>query len=322
MQTREQLYKTAFRQIQSSRQKAVVMADQKRQIAFEKIPQLPKLLGELNRNKALASRYSVLGSSEQVEQQKTVILNSEKELQQLLIEYGYNEHSFDPQFSCSLCQDRGEYQGKTCRCVHLLVRQLRRKEISAISALELSTFESFRMEYYPDYYMPEYQGNPRKHMEEILGYCKQYAEHFTTKNPNLLMTGTAGLGKTHLALSIANTAIQRGADVIYISSRNLFDQMEREKFAVSSDLRQMVMEAELLILDDLGTEFLTQYGISFLYDIVNSRILRRLPTIYTTNILKEDMLRARYTEKTASRLLGSCELLNFWGNDIRLLENG
>ncbi len=321
MQTREQLYKSALRQIQSNHQRACVIAQKQYEQACAEIPQLPALFGQLNRCKVAVSRCSVFGTPEQLAQQTQQLEAADAELSALLKKHGYHSHSFDPQFSCPLCKDRGEYQGKTCRCVHLLVRQLRRQEISALSALELSRFDTFRLEYYPNQYIAEYGANPRQHMEEIFNYCQKYAEHFTTKNPNLLMTGSAGLGKTHLALAIANTALSRGADVIYISSRNLFDQMEREKFALSSDLRQTVMEAELLILDDLGTEFLTQYGISFLYDIVNTRMLRRLPTIYTTNIVKEEMLRARYTEKTASRLLGSCELLTFFGNDIRLLEH-
>lgn len=321
MQTREQLYKVALRQVQSNRQRACVMANQKYQDACAKIPQLPSLLAQLNHCKATASRLSVFGTPEQLAAQNKQMEQLDAELSALLQQHGYQSNSFDPQFSCSLCQDRGEYQGKTCRCVHLLVRQLRRKEISSLSALELSRFDTFRLDYYPNQYIAEYGANPRQHMQEIFTYCQKYAEHFTTKNPNLLMTGSAGLGKTHLALAIADTALTRGADVIYISSRNLFDQMEREKFSPSSDLRQSIMEAELLILDDLGTEFLTQYGISFLYDIVNTRMLRRLPTIYTTNIVKEEMLRARYTEKTASRLLGSCELLTFFGNDIRLMDH-
>ena len=321
MQTREELYKSAFRQVQSSRQKALVLSKQRYEQACQEVPQLSHLMAQMQSCRAQLSRSMIFGTPQQREELQQKLQQLEQDLSALLQEKGWSAQPFQPQFQCNLCQDKGEYQGKTCRCVHLLVRQLRRKEISSISALELSTFDSFSLEHYPNRYMPEFECNPRKHMAEIFSYCKKYAEHFTTKNPNLLMTGTAGLGKTHLALAIANTAIQRGADVIYISSRNLFDQMELEKFSPTSDLRKMVMEAELLILDDLGTEFLTQYGVSFLYDMVNSRMLRRLPTIYTTNILKEDMLRARYTEKTASRLLGSCELLTFFGEDIRLMEH-
>ena len=81
-----------------------------------------------------------------------------------------------------------------------------------------------------------------------------------------------------------------------------------------------MQEADLLVLDDLGTEFVTNYTVSALYELVNTRMLRRLPTIYTTNIQKEDVLRARYTEKTASRLLGSCEVLDFYGTDQRRRE--
>lgn len=317
MQTKEQLYKTALRQVQSSRQRALVVAKQKYETALQQIPQLGALKNQFRFVQAQLAKSQIMGTTESVASLQQQAQQIEQNINTIVSEHTI---SLQPQFQCSLCQDTGEYQGKTCRCIHLLVCELRRQEISAISPLELSTFESFSLSYYPNQYDKELQLNPYQHMSEIFDYCQKYATHFSTQNPNLLMTGTAGLGKTHLALSIANTAIQRGADVVYISCRNLFDQMEQDKFSSNNHLKKMVLEAELLVLDDLGTEYLTQYGISFLYDIVNSRILRRLPTIYTTNIIKEDMLRARYTEKTSSRLLGCCELLNFQGNDIRLFE--
>ena len=320
MQTKEQLYKIALRQVQSSRQRALIVAKQKYETALQQIPQFGALKNQFRFVQAQLAKSQIIGVTESVATLQQQAQQIEQNMNQVLAEQGISFQQLEPQFQCSLCQDTGEYQGKTCRCIHLLVCELRRQEISAISPLELSTFESFSLSYYPNQYDKELQLNPYQNMSEIFQYCQKYATHFSTQNPNLLMTGTAGLGKTHLALAIANTAIQRGADVVYISCRNLFDQMEQEKFSSNSHLKKMVLEAELLVLDDLGTEFLTQYGISFLYDIVNSRILRRLPTIYTTNIIKEDMLRARYTEKTASRLLGCCELLNFHGNDIRLFE--
>lgn len=320
MQTREQLYREALRKVQSRRQRATMLAQQKYNDTCRQIPQLPRLLADLNRNRAFAARYTLTGAAAQAEQCRRQADEAEQALQALLAENHLQLQQLDPVFTCPLCQDKGEFQGRTCQCVHTLVRQLRRKEISRISALELSHFDSFRLDLYPNEVWPDIQTSPRAHMAEILAYCKAYAAHFSLKNPNLLMTGTAGLGKTHLALAIANEALQKGADVIYISSRNLFDQLEREKYTPSSDLASTVQQAELLILDDLGTEYITPYGISFLYDLVNSRMLRQLPTIYTTNITREDMLRTRYTEKTASRLLGSCELLAFYGNDIRLLE--
>lgn len=320
MQTREQLYREALRRVQSRRQKAVMLARQKYDEACRQIPQLPRLLADINRNRAFAARYAMTGAEAQAEDCRRQADAADQALQELLRENNLRLEQLDPVFTCPLCQDKGEYQGRTCQCVHTLVRQLRRQEISRISALELSHFDTFRLDVYPNEVWPDIQESPRAHMAEILAYCKAYAAHFSLKNPNLLMTGTAGLGKTHLALAIANEALQKGADVIYISSRNLFDQLEREKYAASSDLARTVQQAELLILDDLGTEYITPYGTSFLYDLVNSRMLRQLPTIYTTNITREEMLRTRYTEKTASRLLGSCELLAFYGNDIRLLE--
>ena len=79
-----------------------------------------------------------------------------------------------------------------------------------------------------------------------------------------------------------------------------------------------MLEADLLILDDLGTEYVVPHTISVLYQIVNTRLCSKRPTVYTTNIVTQQLMNARYTEKVTSRLLGSCELLQFYGEDVRL----
>mgnify|MGYP000355706083 CR=1 FL=1 len=141
------------------------------------------------------------------------------------------------------------------------------------------------------------------------------------ESTSLYLFGSAGLGKTHLALSIVNTVLQKGCDVVYVSAQNAFDAIERERFASGEgDTMATLQSAELLILDDLGTEYISPYVNSCLYSLVNTRVCRRLPTIYTSNIVNDADLQRRYTEKVVSRLLGSCETLCFCGTDIRLMD--
>lgn len=320
MQTRQQLYAQALRQVQSRRQKAVTLATRTMERARKEIPGLDALLRRQALAEAAAGRARLVGGLDEAKAAQDAAAQVRAQLEQALSQAGIRPGDLQPAYTCPLCKDKGEYEGKTCRCVHLEARALRRRELSRISALELSRFDTFELDRYPDRFVPEYNCNPRENMAEILNYCKDYARRFSTRNPSLLMTGTAGLGKTHLALAIAGEVLERGADVIYLTARTFFDQMEREKYAPESDLSRIVQEAELLVLDDLGTEFVTNYTVSALYELVNTRMLRRLPTIYTTNIQKEDVLRARYTEKTASRLLGSCEVLDFYGTDQRRRE--
>ncbi|MEG1017917.1 MAG: ATP-binding protein, partial [Oscillospiraceae bacterium] len=140
---------------------------------------------------------------------------------------------------------------------------------------------------------------------------------------NLLFAGDAGLGKTHLALSIAREVLKKGRDVIYCSAPGIFRQIEREQFEGSHDTTTIdsLKHCELLVLDDLGAEFVNAFVASALYDIVNTRICEASPTVFTTNIIDDARLSARYGEKVSSRLIGCCHVCALFGEDIRLLKN-
>ena len=141
------------------------------------------------------------------------------------------------------------------------------------------------------------------------------------KSTSLLLCGNAGLGKTHAALAIAQTVLEKGFDVVYISAQSLFGQLERDRFADDCPLMEAVLEADLLVLDDLGTEYVSPYVLSCFYNLLNTRLLEKRPTVYTTNIVDGKAFEARYTEKIASRLGGSCEPVLFLGQDIRKLKS-
>ena len=136
-------------------------------------------------------------------------------------------------------------------------------------------------------------------MEKLLHYCENYAKKFSSKSPNLLFMGHTGLGKTHLALAIADAVLGGGHDVLYTSAAALAARLGREHFDFDSgdEWLNACQEADLLILDDLGTEYITPLTISVLYELINTRMLTERPTIYTTNITDQSVFVARYTEK-------------------------
>ena len=152
---------------------------------------------------------------------------------------------------------------------------------------------------------------------------KQYAEDFSpTESESLMLIGNAGLGKTHAALAIAGLVLEQGHDVIYVSSPDFFGKIEASRFDPSGDadtLLRTASTADLLILDDLGTEFVTPYFITTFYSLLNNRLGAGLPTIVTTNIADGSLLEKRYTEKISSRLSSFVPCL-FAGEDIRGLK--
>ena len=85
-------------------------------------------------------------------------------------------------------------------------------------------------------------------------------------------------------------------------------------------MAERVMECDLLILDDLGTEMPTSFIAPALYSIINGRLMEEKPTIISTNF-NVHQLSARYTPQITSRLAGEYNILSFAGQDIRRLKS-
>ena len=250
-------------------------------------------------------------------------LELQEEYAALLSELGFTPESLEPVFCCTKCSDTGyiEADNKTviCDCVSKLMSDIACESLNSGSPLELSTFESFSLEYYAD--MPEQGGvSPLSRMSNIYNYCRRYADTFSLSSRSLLMRGATGLGKTHLSLAIANEVMRKGMSVVYASAPDILSRLEREHFTYKYDAEQdtynSLLKCDLLILDDLGTEFMSQFSVAAVYNIFNSRILSGKPTILNTNLTVGELLTA-YSQRFVSRIMGSCDRLDFIGEDIR-----
>jgi DNA replication protein DnaC len=236
----------------------------------------------------------------------------------LLKAAGHGEDYLEPHYSCKLCGDTGYVDGRMCDCMKKLLRTEAYHRLNTLTPLSLSTFESFSLNYYPDTAGENGSKSPRSVMASVLNNCKNYAAGFSLSSPNLIMQGGTGLGKTHLSLAIANTAIQKGFGVVYCSVNNIITKLEREHFGRDDgDTDRMLLECDLLILDDLGTEFKSSFSSAEIYNIVNTRLMSQKPTIISTNLSIQE-LQDRYTERFASRIMGNYVRVTFCGRDNRL----
>ena len=203
-----------------------------------------------------------------------------------------------------------------------LFRREQKKEIARLTN-GAERFESFRLDYYPDRHDPQLGVNPRTVMERNLKHCREYARFFSQGAGNLLLSGTTGLGKTHLALSIGAAVGEQGYSVCYKTAAGLFSKLEKAKFTPSEENAREAEKLErcdLLILDDLGTELPGQFVTAALYGLLNARLLAKRPMVITTNLNVEEA-GSRYSPQIASRLYGEFKRLTFLGSDIRILKS-
>ncbi|MBO5266933.1 MAG: ATP-binding protein [Ruminiclostridium sp.] len=246
-------------------------------------------------------------------------LELQRMLEQSLVKIGKSPDYLDVKYTCKKCKDSGYYDGRRCECFFEAVKAAAMEDLNKSSPLSLSDFNDFSLAYYDDSQPVAFGCTAREIMGENLDFCRKYAEDFHLPCNGILMRGATGLGKTHLSLSIANEVIKKGYSVIYGSAPDLFGKAEQEHFGNKERVTlEMLYDADLLIMDDIGAEFESKFYVSLFYTIINNRMNSGKPTIVSTNLSLNDLL-SRYGDRTVSRLK-TMDDLPFAGTDVRLIR--
>lgn len=279
------------------------------------IPEIEDIGYEITATGASYTMAKLAKNEEQAQILKKQMEDLQLKRNNLLVENNFATDYLDPIYSCNICKDKGFVNGKICNCLQQEIIKQRQNMLTGLSPAPKTTFEQFSLDFYPDI-TDEKGSNPHQQMKQIFAYCQSYAKNFSRKRKSVFMCGNSGLGKTHLSCAIANVCVNNGFIVMYASSQSLFNQIETNKQDVQNILNDII-NCDLFILDDLGTEYLTPYGLSVLYNIINTRMINSTPCIFSTNLTSQKSLTAKYGEKITSRLIGSCDTLYFIGEDIR-----
>ncbi len=313
----------ASEQLERRRRRAEILTERRREEALEKLPELRALRDRITELGISALKAVASGETGAGECAEAQIAEIQEKIAGLLGAAGLPEDSLEDYHFCADCRDTGRLLGGgQCACARRLLSEHALNAINAVSPLKLCSFDTFSLGWYSKDKDPEYGASPYKTMENNLKVCRRFADDFPSCESGLLMLGDAGLGKTHLALSVANEVLKRGHDVIYCSAPSVFKAIEKEQFeGRDTSTADSLKSCELLVLDDLGAEFVNPFLVSAIYDIVNTRLVSGLKTIYTTNLTDLDKIAIRYSEKVSSRLVGSCRVLPFFGDDVRLAKN-
>ena len=241
--------------------------------------------------------------------------------QRLLVLNGYPADYLDLHYTCEKCSDTGYLQNTWCDCLKREIARIGIQRMQQRAHLELHDLADFSLGYYRGVTTPSGQ-SCEAIMKNIYDKCVSYAQRFSMESPSMLFFGPTGVGKTHLSLGIARVVLEKGYSVLYDSIIDLLGAVEREHFGRSkedTDTLSLLLSADLLIMDDLGTEFDTSFNVSTVYNIINTRLNRRLPTIISTNLSFQE-IRDRYAPRIVSRLFAGYDCLEFVGNDVRLMK--
>lgn len=328
-----ELHEKAEAEIKRRKLNAENEAEQRKKELTEKYPDFQLIDNALsNTGIEIISLLAGCKNDVGIEELKKKNTELKNERANLLKALGFPEDYLDIKYTCKKCNDMGyiedydeerkvSYGSKYCECYLDALKRYAANELTRSTPLELSYFEDFSLDFYPKALIDG--ESPYNEMASVFNSCKKYAENFDTDSTSLYFYGRTGLGKTHLSLAIANEAIKKGYNVIYGSVINFLNKMEKEKFGRAEsavDTEELLIDADLLILDDLGAEFSTAYTVSALYNVINSRVARGVPTIISSNLSLEE-LKSRYPESIASRIIGTFATVKFIGKDIRQLMN-
>lgn len=239
-----------------------------------------------------------------------------EERKKCLKKLGLPEDYTEVHYTCSECSDTGFAGGKMCKCFKEMLITENIKSSGMGNLIERQSFENFDIERYKE--NPEGYERMKTNLEEI----KAFIDNFGKVSQTLLFLGKTGTGKTHLSTAIAKSLIEKGYEVLYDSSQNIVAAFEHDRFKSGygpyEPKGDKYLECDLLILDDLGTEFVNQFTLSCLYNLINTRQNKGLSTIISTNLPPKE-LTTKYEDRIYSRLMGKdSKIILFVGKDARL----
>ena len=234
-----------------------------------------------------------------------------------LLENSIPEDYDEVKYHCEKCLDTGYVDNERCQCLVQKIIDMH-YEMSNMKNM-LHDFSEFSFDYYSDKFIENLGMTEKENMQDIFKKAVAFCENEDSKN--LLFYGGCGFRKTFLSSCIAKKMLDNGKSVIYESATSLFSEYEDYKFGrkevTFEDAYELITLADLLIIDDLGTEVLNPVSVQFFFDIINKRTLLSKKVIISTNLTLDGILK-RYTDRLYSRLLENFEILHFMGSDIRI----
>lgn len=247
-----------------------------------------------------------------------------KQKAHLLLENGYPKDYLEDVYQCKYCNDTGFIGRDRCKCFLQKISKSLHKKSFIEKKITKENFDTFNLDYFDN---EKIDGiSPKENILSIYEECYSFAQSLPSAYKNYIFCGNPGVGKTFMCNCIAKYCLDNGVVVIYLMADTLFKTLSDFRFnrgdeSTNNEFYQQVYECDLLIIDDLGSEFITDLSRSEFFNLTNSRLISEKSTIISTNV-PFATLYDLYSDRIVSRLIDSYNLRQFIGKDIRGVKKG
>ena len=288
---------------------------------YGKEPKLKEIDDTISSLSLDAARKRLDGDIGAVIELKDKLSNLRMQKASLIRSLGVDTDYFQPVYTCPVCKDTGFVGGQKCHCFKQEIINVVYSQSNIREILSRENFSHFTYDYYDSKDINPTTGlSALETAQRAVKECQHFINDFDNKPKNLFFYGDTGVGKTFLSNCVAKELLEQGKSVIYFTAFQLFDILSKGVFERDADAiaaHQNIFDCDLLIIDDLGTEFANSFTTSQLFLCVNERILRQKSTIISTNLDMNQIVDI-YSERTLSRIISNYSIIKLFGDDIRI----
>ena len=299
--------------------------EERRKEIYARLPVVKQLEAEIAERSVACAKKLLEGDKSVLDRLKEDLRDLREQKALIIRAAGYPDDYLELHYRCPDCRDTGLIDGRKCHCFLQAQMKLLHAQSNLEDVLERENFKALSYEYYDDTeILPQLGITNAAYMRRVVAGCREFVRDFDKKHDNLLFTGSTGVGKTFLTNCIARELMDDFHSVIYLTASDLFDVFSRNKFDYDNaedmkDMYRFILDCDLLIIDDLGTELNNSFTSSRLFYCINERMNMSRSTIISTNLTLA-RLRDSYTDRVTSRIMSGYRIIPLYGGDIRLLK--
>lgn len=299
--------------------------EERRKEIYARLPVVRQLEAEIAERSVACAKKLLEGDKSVLDRLKEDLKDLREQKALIIRAAGYPDDYLELHYRCPDCRDTGLVDGRKCHCFLQAQMKLLHAQSNLEDVLERENFKALSYEYYDDTeILPQLGITNAAYMRRVVAGCREFVRDFDKKHDNLLFTGSTGVGKTFLTNCIARELMDDFHSVIYLTASDLFDVLSRNKFDYDNaedmkDMYRFILDCDLLIIDDLGTELNNSFTSSQLFYCINERMNMSRSTIISTNLTLA-RLRDSYTDRVTSRIMSGYRIIPLYGGDIRLLK--